>query len=104
MAEEKKKKKGHKFHRVHIEHHHDGSHTAHYSHEDGASQDKKHAVGDLDSLHDSIEDHVGQPNDGEAEADGGDHGIPEPMASQAGLPPSPSAASPVPAPAPVPGA
>ena len=75
MAEEKKKKKGHKFHRTHIEHFKDGSGTVEHHHEEGAHKNVKHAVGNIDEMHDSVEDHLGAPNAGEAEADGGDHGI-----------------------------
>ncbi len=86
--EDKKKKKhaGHGFKRTHIEHHHDGSATVHHEHEDGPEHDKKHAVADLDAMHDSMQDHLGQPNPGEAEAEGGQHGVPAAIAGPAGLP------------------
>jgi hypothetical protein len=61
-------KKKHKFHTTHVEHHKDGSHTVHHMHEDGAHADVKHAVSGLDSLHDSMEDHLGSPNAQEGEA------------------------------------
>lgn len=69
MAEHKRK--GHKFRSTHIEHHHDGSATVHHQHEDGADHDVKHAAANLDGVHDSMQDHLGTPNPGEAEADGG---------------------------------
>lgn len=87
MAEKKKKKHaGHGFTHTHIEHHKDNSHTIHHVHEDGAHADMKHAAGDLDSVHDSMEDHLGVPNPGEAEANAGDHGVPAEQAGPAGLP------------------
>lgn len=82
MADKKKK---HKFTHSHVEHFKDGSHVVHHVHKDGAHKDVKHAVKNLDELHDSLQDHLGQPNPGEAEAMGGQHGVPEPMAAQAGL-------------------
>ena len=72
MAEEKKlPHAGHGYTRTVIEHHDDGSHTLEHTHEDGLH--KKYAVGDIDSMHDGLEDHLGEPNDGE-EAE--DHGHP----------------------------
>jgi hypothetical protein len=76
MAEEKKEHKkkkhaGHGFKHTHIEHHEDGSATVHHQHEMGPEQDVKHAAADLDGVHDSMEDHLGQPNPGEAEANAG---------------------------------
>ena len=87
MAEHKKKKHaGHGFKHTSIEHHHDGSATVHHQHEEGPEHDVKHAAADLDGVHDSMEDHLGQPNPGEAEANAGDHGIPEEQAVSAGIP------------------
>jgi hypothetical protein len=83
---EEKKKKHHGFTHSHIEHHKDGSHTVHHIHEEGPHKDIKHAVADLDGVHDSMEDHVGTPNPGEAAADTGDHGIPAGIAAGAGIP------------------
>ena len=76
MAEEKKESKkkkhaGHGFKHTHIEHHADGSHTIHHEHEDGAQHDIKHAVANLDGAHDSMQDNLGTPNPGEAEANAG---------------------------------
>lgn len=78
--------KHHKFHHTSIEHHKDGSHTIHHQHEDGAEHDVKHAVGNLDGAHDSMQDHLGAPNPGEAEANAGQHGVAPPEAAAAGLP------------------
>ena len=88
--EEKKKKKhaGHGFKHTHIEHHADGSHTVHHQHEDGPEHDVKHAVGGLDAVHDSLQDHLGTPNPGEPEASAGP--TPNPM------PAGPVQAAPVP--------
>jgi hypothetical protein len=92
MADEKK----HKFSHTHIEHHHDGSHTVHHIHKDGPAHDKKHAAADLDAVHDSMQDHLGEPNPGEAAADAGDHGIAGPAAAAAGIPaPAPAGAPPM---------
>ena len=92
-------KKHHGFTHTHAEHHSDGSSTVHHVHKDGPKHDVKHAVASLDHLHDSMQDHLGQPNPGEAEAAAGQHGIPEAAAAPAGIPLAPGAA-----PAPVPGA
>jgi hypothetical protein len=87
MADEKKKKHaGHGFTHTHVEHHKDGSHTVHHQHEDGPDHDVKHAAASLDHLHDSMQDHLGSPNPGEAAADAGDHGVPAEQAAPAGLP------------------
>lgn len=83
--EEKKKHAGHGFTHTHIEHHSDGSHTIHHQHEDGSHADVKHAVSNLDGVHDSLQDNMGQPNPGEAEANAGEHGVPAPVAGPAGL-------------------
>lgn len=86
MADEKKKHAGHGFTHTHVEHHKDGSHTVHHQHEDGEKHDVKHAAASLDHLHDSLQDHLGSPNPGEAAADAGDHGVPAEQAAPAGLP------------------
>jgi hypothetical protein len=57
----------HKFTHTHIEHHKDGSATVHHKHAEGEHKDVKHAVSDLDGIHDSLEDHLGQPNPGEGQ-------------------------------------
>jgi hypothetical protein len=57
--------KKHKFTHTHIEHHKDGSHTVHHVHEDGDKHDVKHAAMNLDHAHDSLQDHLGSPNEGE---------------------------------------
>ena len=88
--------KKHKFTHTDIEHHDDGSATIHHTHEDGKSH-KHHAVADLDGVHDSLEDHLGSPNPGEAEAEAGDHGVPAEHAAPAGLA-APGGAAPMAAP------
>lgn len=84
-----------KLHKIRVDHHHDGSHTKHrhYKHDDGTSSVESSAHHDLDSLHDGLQDHMGVPNPGEAEADRGQHGVPAAMAGPAGLsaPPAPAA-------------
>ncbi len=86
--------KKHGFHTTHIEHHKDGSATVHHKHMDGAHKDVKHAVQSLDHIHDSLQDHLGEPNPGEAEANAGMHGVPPAQAGPAGLPPAPPPAGP----------
>ena len=82
---EKKKHAGHGYKHTHVTHHHDGSHTIKHEHEDGVSH-KEHAVSNIDGVHDSLQDHLGTPNPGEAEADAGQHGVPDEHAASAGLP------------------
>jgi hypothetical protein len=91
MAEKEKEKKhkkhaGHGYKSTHIEHHDDGSHTVRHDHEN-PDQSKSYAAADLDGVHDGMEDHLGQPNPGEAEAEGGKSGLPE--AEAAGAAPVP---------------
>jgi len=76
-------KKTHNFTHSHHEHHEDGSITVHHVHKDGPHKDVKHAAADLDAAHDSMEDHLGTPNPGEAEAEAG------PQAAGASAPPAP---------------
>lgn len=82
MAEEKKetpKKRphaGHGYTDTHIRHHADGSHTMKHMHEDGTSH-KEYAVAGLDNVHDGLQDNLGQPNEGEQQAEGGQSGIEE---------------------------
>jgi hypothetical protein len=74
-AEHKKKHAGHGIHETHIMHHDDGSHTVTQHHEDGRKMSS--AKADLDSVHDHLEDTVGTPNPGEAEANAGQSGVAE---------------------------
>lgn len=85
-GKKKKKHAGHGFTHTHIEHHGDGSATIHHQHEDGAEHDVKHAATDLDGVHDSLEDHLGQPNPGEAEANAGPEGAAAGAAPAGGAP------------------
>ena len=84
----------HGFSHSHVEHFKDGSHVVHHVHSEGPHKDVKHAAKDLDEVHDSMEDNLGTPNPGEAEANAGDHGIAPAVAAPAGIP----------APTPAPGA
>lgn len=52
------------------EHHH--THPEHHKAE-------THISPDMDALHDHMEEHMGEPNPGEAEANAGQSGIPEGM-------------------------
>lgn len=68
--EEKKPKKGKSKHRkTEIEHHDDGSHTVrHFPKADGtapAGPEVSYAAKDLDGVHDGLEEHLGEPNEGE---------------------------------------
>jgi len=67
-----------------IDHHHDGSHTMHRHHRDGSKHSSAHH--DLDGVHDALQEHVGEPNPGEIEADAGQHGVEPEAAKAAGLP------------------
>ena len=50
--------KKHKFQSTDIELHDDGSATIHHKHVDGPHKDVKHAAGNLDEVHDCLEDHL----------------------------------------------
>jgi hypothetical protein len=50
--------KKHGFTHTSVEHHADRSHTVHHSHGDGSSKDVKHAAGDLDAVHDSLQENL----------------------------------------------
>jgi hypothetical protein len=68
VAHEKK----HNFKHTHVEHHNDGSATVEHHHHEGAHKNVKHAVHNLDGIHDSMEDHLNPAgNPGEAEANAG---------------------------------
>lgn len=81
-------------HKIHIAHHRDGSHTStrHHKHDDGSMSSESSAHHDLDGVHDALQDHLGEPNPGEMEADGGQHGVPPEQAGPAGLPMPPQGA------------
>lgn len=91
--EHEKHKRGRHTHTV-VDHHHDGSHTSHKHFEDGSKESQAH--GDLDGVHDMLEESQGTPNPGEPEAEGGDHGIPDahlPSGMSASIPMSNPAAT-----------
>ena len=50
--------KAHGFKHTNVEHHADGSITVHHVHKDGMHKDVRHAVANLDGLHDSMEDNL----------------------------------------------
>jgi hypothetical protein len=81
----------HGFTDTHVKHHADGSATMHHVHHEGPHKDVHHAVADHDGMIDSMMEHTGSPNPGEAEADTGQHGIPAPAAAAAGIPAGPAA-------------
>lgn len=76
----------HGFSDTHMKHHADGSITIHHKHHKGPAHDVEHAAANLDGAHDSMQENLGQPNPGEAEANAGDHGVPAAAAGAAGLP------------------
>lgn len=78
--------------KTHIVHHHDGSHTVHrhYKHDDGSESKESSAHHNLDGVHDTLQDHLGTPNPGEAEANAGQHGIAPDVAGPAGIPAAPT--------------
>ena len=80
MAHDKKHGRHHK---TTVDHHEDGSHTMHRHHEDGHTASSAHA--DLDSLHDAIQQHLGEPNEGEQASEIGQHGVPAAIGGPAGL-------------------
>jgi len=92
MAEKKEEHKAkhahHGFSETHMKHHHDGSITVKHMHSEGPHKDVEHAVADLDGAHDSMQEHLGMPNPGEAEADAGSE------AAAAGAAPAAAAAPP----------
>ena len=53
--------KHHGFSHTNIEFYNDGSATVHHVHHDGPHKDVKHAVSDLDEVHDSLEDNLRHP-------------------------------------------
>jgi hypothetical protein len=67
-----------------VHHHEDGSHTMDRHHKDGTVHSSAHH--DLDGVHDALQDHLGEMNPGEAEAEMGQHGVPAEHAAPAGLP------------------
>jgi len=80
------KKKAHGFHARKVN---GGWHIHHHDESGKPIEGAEHVAADMDGLHDHMEDHFGEPNQGEPEADAGQHGVPEPQASAAGLPPMP---------------
>lgn len=77
-----KKPHKHGFKSTHIDWHHDGSATVHHQHEE-PSKDVKHAVTDMDDVHDSLEQNIGAPNgDEETEAP---EAVPSPAPGPMGL-------------------
>ena len=69
------------------EHHH--THPEHHPMEEHTSKDSA-------AMHDHMEEHMGEPNPGEAEADAGQHGIPDAQAAPASIPAPPAGAAPMP--------
>jgi hypothetical protein len=69
-----------------------GGHIVTHKHTHPMHPDEEHVVSNMEALHDHLEDHLGEPNDGEAEADMGQHGIPDAQAQPAGIPPVPQTA------------
>jgi hypothetical protein len=81
---------------MHIKSHKDGSHTVthHHTHPEHHPAEE-HALSNMDALHAHLEDHVGQPNSGEAEAEAGNpeaYTGPQPSAAAAPIAGAPPAA------------
>jgi hypothetical protein len=70
MAEKHKKHgRHHPYDTTTMHHHRDGSITMKHHHESGDPKKHiEHALPDLDAAHDSMEEHLGEPNQGESEA------------------------------------
>jgi hypothetical protein len=95
--EGKAKTAHHGFTHTHVEHHPDGSHTVHHVHSEGTHKDVKHAAMNLDHVHDSLQEHLGEPSEGTQELEQGVHSIPAEHAAPAGIPmPGAASAAPVP--------
>jgi len=62
------KKKKHRMKSTHIDHHPDGSHTVRHTPMEGG-EEVSYAKPDLDGVHDGLEEHVGEPNEGEEQAE-----------------------------------
>jgi hypothetical protein len=58
MAEKLQAHAGHGFKSTHITHFDDGSAAIKHEHEGGPDHDVEHAVGNLDGIHDSLQDHL----------------------------------------------
>lgn len=63
------RKKHHPYKRLHVDFHDDGTGTMHFEHESDPNQDVHTAVPDLDSVHDQLEAHAGEPNPGEEQGE-----------------------------------
>lgn len=63
------RKKKHSVRHTHIEHHDDNTHTVKRTMDDG-TEGPSSGLPDLDAVHDNLEQHLGEPNVGEAEAAG----------------------------------
>lgn len=63
----------------------ENGYVVHIGHEE-PGKDTHHIAVDTDALHDLMEEHMGEPNPGEAEADAGDAGIPSDAAAEAQIP------------------
>ena len=60
--------KKHSYSHTQVEHHKDGSHTLEHVHESDPKKTIRRAMPDLDAVHDSMEENLGEPNAGEAQA------------------------------------
>lgn len=77
--------KKHPYEHTHIVHHEDGSHSIHHHHKDGKSH-VDYARGDHDGMMDGMMERTSEPDEEEATAEAGDHGIEEAEAAKAGIP------------------
>lgn len=85
-AHKEETKKAHGFHAKKVK---GGWHVHHHDEEDKPIKGAEHVMPDMDAMHDHMESQFGEPNEGEPQADAGQHGVPEAMAQSAGLPPMP---------------
>lgn len=80
-AAKKEEKKKTRYRHTHIEHHSDGSHTVRHVPTEGG-EEMSYSKPDLDGVHDGLEEHVGDANEGEEmAAAGGAEPAPQPGAA-----------------------
>ncbi len=78
--------RSHPFGKTVTVHHKHGGHTTTHHHDTDESQNKEYSSEHLDGVIDGLQTHVGEPNEGEPQADAGQHSVPPEIAGPAGLP------------------
>lgn len=86
MHEETHTRKHHPFKRTVTVHHSHGGHSTTHEHDTDPTKDVSYASDHLDGVLSGMQENVGTPNEGEPQADAGQHGVPEEIAEKAGLP------------------